>query len=124
MRVRHIVFYGTLRRGHPKHAELGLPRALRYIGPRAVRGALFELGEYPGLVAGDDTVEVELYEIRDDSVLERLDRYEGFDPTRPAESPFVRETIHVRRLAHSGGLECLAWVYRFNGPVPVHGRSS
>lgn len=114
MRVSHIAFYGSLRRGFAKHAELGLASALQFLGRRAIEGTVVDLGAYPGLVAGSGVVDVELYRILDATVLERIDEYEAYDPADPA-SLFVRKAVRVPRASGSGAAECLAWVYFFNG---------
>jgi len=117
MRIKHIVFYGTLRRGYPKHRELGLRRALSYIGKRTIVGELYDLGAYPGLLEGAGQIDVELYRIVDATVLRRLDLYEGYDARRPEHSLFVRGSTSVAPTATPGPALCRAWVYRFNGVV-------
>ncbi len=48
--VRHLFVYGTLRRAlrHPMHGVLA--RQARFVGEGWVRGRLFDLGRYPGVV--------------------------------------------------------------------------
>jgi gamma-glutamylcyclotransferase (GGCT)/AIG2-like uncharacterized protein YtfP len=50
----------------------------------------------------------------DESVLERLDAYEGFDPEAPEKSEFVRvrQTVELKT---GGTVEC--WFYRYNLPA-------
>jgi len=47
--------------------------------------------------------------------LAALDRFEGFDPARPAASWYVREPVRVRS---DDGRSPLAHTYRFNRRVP------
>lgn len=113
--VRHIVFYGTLRAGYKAHARLRLATALVYVGRCALRGALYDLGRYPGFVPGAGTVAAELYRIRDRAVLARLDAFEGYDAERPERSRYVRATVSVPRAFSGRSVRVPAWVYVFNG---------
>ena len=72
--LHRLFVYGSLRSGEAEHALLERARPL---GPcRTAAGfALVDLGEYPALVAGEGTVEGELYEV-DDATLAALDDYE------------------------------------------------
>ena len=80
-----------------------------------MRGVLYDLGGYPGAVA-DPSAEgrivgtvMELPE--DEGVLERLDRYEGFDPRALETSEYIREK-QIVELKTGGTVEC--WFYRYN----------
>jgi gamma-glutamylcyclotransferase (GGCT)/AIG2-like uncharacterized protein YtfP len=74
--VPHLVFvYGSLLRGEANHVHL---EGARFIGTVRTAPAftLFDLGEFPALVAtGHDAVSGELWEV-DDAHLERLDAFE------------------------------------------------
>ena len=103
-----LLLYGTLRRGEPVFDQLGLSEALEFVGEAAFPGALYDLGDYPGAVAGDGTIVAELYRIRDPSILTALDEYEEFDPANPANSLFIRQRIVIPELGE-------AWAYLYNG---------
>jgi gamma-glutamylcyclotransferase (GGCT)/AIG2-like uncharacterized protein YtfP len=84
--MSEILFvYGTLRRQAPAH---GLLVGSRLLSKGSVRGVLYDLGEYPGLVqdrANGNRVVGELYELPEGaapSILRDLDRYEGDEFTR------------------------------------------
>ena len=49
-----VFVYGTLKRGEAR-ARLW-PRKPQAVEPATVRGTLYDLGDYPALVPGDDTV--------------------------------------------------------------------
>jgi gamma-glutamylcyclotransferase (GGCT)/AIG2-like uncharacterized protein YtfP len=73
-----LFVYGTLKRSGRFHAPLA---AQTYLGPARTRPlyALFDLGDYPGLVrngAGGQAVAGELYEVAG-PLLDLLDRLEG-----------------------------------------------
>ncbi|HWO41662.1 MAG TPA: gamma-glutamylcyclotransferase family protein [Candidatus Eisenbacteria bacterium] len=104
-----IAFYGTLMASHGLQQKLGVKRSLRFLGPCTVRGALRNLGAYPALVEGNGVVNAELYEVLDPAAFKSLDDYEGFDPSRPEGSLYVRRPV---RLQHP---EVDCWVYYYNG---------
>jgi gamma-glutamylcyclotransferase (GGCT)/AIG2-like uncharacterized protein YtfP len=75
---KHLVFvYGTLRQGGVR-AMPGLFPGSKFIGRANVRGNLYDLGAYPGLLLDEsDSLAVgEVYEI-DDEILGRLDEIEA-----------------------------------------------
>src|SRR4051794_16428349 len=83
-----LLLYGSLRRGEPMFEELGLAKALDYVGEASFPGELHDLGDYPGAVPGQQAVHGEIYRIRRPAILEALDRYEEFDPADPTRSLF------------------------------------
>jgi gamma-glutamylcyclotransferase (GGCT)/AIG2-like uncharacterized protein YtfP len=105
-----LLLYGSLRRGEPMFAKMGLDRALEYVREVEFPGDLYDLGDYPGAVAGGDLVHAELYRLLDADILEALDCYEEFDPARPAESLYLRKAIPVPGIGD-------AWVYLYNRGV-------
>jgi gamma-glutamylcyclotransferase (GGCT)/AIG2-like uncharacterized protein YtfP len=114
----------------PSHREPGPPDRLFAYGtlvPRdpdriksegwerdAVRGRLFDLGAYPGLVdLGDksaDLVEGFVRPVEEDELRDRLDPYEGVD-----EGLYRRERVTTQ----SGRL---AWIYIYARPLPLGAR--
>lgn len=103
--------YGTLKRGCKNHAHLP---ARRYLG-EAQTGpgwALYDLGDYPGMVAdaaGTEPVRGELWEV-DETAWSQLDRFEGVD-----EGLYVREEIVL-----AGPAGTAAYTYRYL--LPHEGR--
>lgn len=110
-----LFVYGTLRPGREPAEIAGAVAKLRAAGEGFVSGALYDLGGYPGAVPDPKAKSritgtvMELPE--DESVLERLDAYEGFDPEAPEKSEFVR-VRQIVELTTGGALEC--WIYRYN----------
>jgi gamma-glutamylcyclotransferase (GGCT)/AIG2-like uncharacterized protein YtfP len=108
-----LFVYGTLRAGRA-------PRALAWLEarprePARVAGSLLDLGAYPGWTPeGPPDAEVlgELVAVPPGR-WPALDRYEGFVPSDPAGSLFVRERTVVR--ARAGEVAC--WIYRYAGPA-------
>lgn len=134
---RWLVVYGSLMRGLPARAtafarddatggstapdlldRLGAGAGLRRAGPCRVPGRLFDLGAYPALRPAESEVDVvrgELHAIVDPAVVERLDRFEGYDPDDPAGSEYLRERVE---LIEPKGI--VAWIYVYNhAPAPA-----
>ena len=113
----HLFVYGTLLSGarHPMGARLA--REARLLGDATIRGHLYDLGRYPGLVEAEDAtglVHGEVYTLNSPAAsLTWLDAYEGIS-TDIARNDYERCERTVR-LA-SGG-DVTAWVYLYRAPV-------
>jgi pyruvate carboxylase len=109
-----IFVYGTLRQGYSLHRHLRQVGA-KYAGAGQIRGRLFDLGEYPGVLPStrpSDSVRGELYDLESPrDQLSALDALEEYDPRRPRNSLFRRRIAEVRL---DDGQKCKAWVYFFN----------
>lgn len=131
--IEHVAFYGTLCAGLAPHARLGLATALEPLGRVTIRGTVYDLGAYPGIVLGKGQTQVELYRIVDASIIARLDRYERHNPRNRGGCLFRRASIRVPgRSTNAGaprgrGRPLDAWLYVFNrsirGKRPIQGRS-
>ncbi|MCA1790542.1 MAG: gamma-glutamylcyclotransferase [Thioalkalivibrio sp.] len=117
--MTRLFVYGTLLRGLSRAQML---RGSRLLGPALLSGRLFDLGSYPGLLAGPGLVVGEIYLV-DTSALQRLDRVEDFDARDPEGSLYRRETVSAR---HFSGRGETVQSYFYNGepdagiPIP-HG---
>ena len=100
-----LFVYGTLKRRAPSSPHR-LLRSARFASRASMRGRLYDLGEYPGLVrgqAGGHRVFGELYELPPDTAIETLralDQYEG--------RAFSRERVYVTL---PSGRRRAAWTY-------------
>jgi gamma-glutamylcyclotransferase (GGCT)/AIG2-like uncharacterized protein YtfP len=99
-----LFVYGTLKRGGCRHGPLA---AQRFCGEArtAAQYALYDLGDYPGLVSdeqGGQAVEGELYEVSE-SLVPWLDAVEG------APTWFKRDPVVLQ------GAPALAWAYFYQG---------
>ena len=111
----HIFFYGTLMRGFALRERAGIESWIRFAGCGAVRGALFDLGPYPALVAGPGTVRGEVYLCVDPGrLLPRADALERFDPRRPRAGEYRRESMTARL---DDGRTLPVWAYVYNRPL-------
>ena len=117
---RHIFFYGTLMQGFGLRERAGIEPWIRFVGYGAVRGALFDLGAYPALVAGSGTVRGEVYACLDPQrLLPRADALEHFDPDRPRAGEYRRETLPARL---DDGRTLAVWAYVYNRPLGAAAR--
>lgn len=106
-----IAFYGTLRPSSNR-SEFTRLKGLKVLDKVCrIRGIVYDLGDYPGLLPGDGEVEVEICELVDPKVLQSIDEYEEYRLTQPADSLFVRFPIQLPGTPE----EC--WIYFYNQSV-------
>lgn len=104
--------YGVLRHGLIGYRSLELASRARALGRERINGRLYHLGEYPGIILGDNgIVHGELFAIEDPALWPELDAYELYDPERPRASEYRRVQVD---LLDSGRR---AWIYEYNRPV-------
>jgi len=58
MRKSKVFVYGTLKKGYSNH---GILEGSKFIGTKIIKGSLYELIAYPGLKAGSDNIQGEVY---------------------------------------------------------------
>jgi gamma-glutamylcyclotransferase (GGCT)/AIG2-like uncharacterized protein YtfP len=111
-----VFFYGTLMAGFDRRRKAGIDDSLAYIGRGSIKAALFDLGLYPAAVpAPDRQVWGEVYEVTDaGTVLPALDTIEGFSPSQPDTSLYLRTRVDVTL---PDGANAPAWVYFYNAPL-------
>lgn len=112
-----LFVYGTLRKALEHEMHRVLARGARFVGEAALRGALYDLGAYPGLVTegdGLDCVSGELYALGPDdaeATLALLDAYEGCANSDPEPHEYRRALVQVR---FANGSQRAAWTYLLN----------
>jgi gamma-glutamylcyclotransferase (GGCT)/AIG2-like uncharacterized protein YtfP len=89
----HVFVYGTLRRGQANDINRLLPKPV-YCGAARVRGVLYDLGPYPGVILGSQGgwVSGEVYAITPE-LEQQLDRIEEVAPAPSGE--YARRHIDV-----------------------------
>ena len=99
--TNHLVFvYGTLRRGSTHSMSIRFPES-KFITEATVRGSLYDLGSYPGLVLDESSslVAGEVYEV-DDETLKQIDDFES-------SSNYRRREVQIS----PGSLNLPGWTY-------------
>jgi gamma-glutamylcyclotransferase (GGCT)/AIG2-like uncharacterized protein YtfP len=115
----HAFFvYGTLQRGGCR--EPCWPCAPISIVPATTRALMRDLGPYPGLEAGTDTIGGELWRLRPEDVprtLDVLDEVEG--ATGGEDAWYERRAVECRT---ADGRMVSAWCYFFAHPVEIEAK--
>jgi gamma-glutamylcyclotransferase (GGCT)/AIG2-like uncharacterized protein YtfP len=116
--VATLFVYGTLMRmtGQPMarklHGQSG------YLGPAWIRGKLYSLGRYPGLVlseVGPDRVHGEVVRLANPArCFDWIDAYEGCSRADPEPHEYERLIVPVTL---QSGARLDAWVYVYKKPV-------
>lgn len=87
MAKEYLFVYGTLRKEFELSWKAAIAQQLLFVGTGNVNGTLYDLGDYPGAVKGGDAeILGDIFEIKDTSILEVLDVYEGEEYKREKES--------------------------------------
>nr|WP_083332770.1 gamma-glutamylcyclotransferase family protein [Hyphomonas sp. Mor2] len=112
-----FVFYGLLKQGATgMPAHIDLEKAGAFLGPCWFRGALYDLGGFPGVVDGDGLCHGVRYRLDDASLIEALDEFEDVVPDDPDASLYLRKKVP---LIDASGTESgeQAWIYWYNRPT-------
>jgi len=111
----NLFVYGTLRRDTQHELFRLLARRARFLGDATVRGKLYDLGDYPGLIYPENgRVLGEVYAIDRPywrSVIGRLDEYEGCTSSDPEPHEYRREIVRAQL---TSGEALPAWAYVLN----------
>ncbi len=108
----HCFVYGTLKRGQSNYPLIAA--AVRAASPATIRGRLYDVGPFPALAHGDETVSGELLLIASEAladVLVTLDDLEGYDVADPTGSFYLRGVVAATT---ADGREYAAYVYFYN----------
>ena len=104
--------YGTLKRGQSNYPLI--EEAVRGMVPATIRGRLYDVGPFPALAEGDEAVRGEVLVVDPvelPRLLSVLDELEGYLPSDPAGSMYVRRAVVAA--ADDGG-EVAAYAYFYN----------
>lgn len=112
MEVKHILVYGTLRKGQHACRAFGLEWKGEYVDTIRIEGSIYDLGSFPGvkLDGNPDGFVCDVFKIIDPDVLDALDAYEGYRPESPTNSLYLRQTIEVPDVG-------AAYIYEYNHDV-------
>lgn len=107
----HYVFvYGTLRSACQTGAHKQYLRGADFISPAKIRGQLYMVDYYPGLVLSEteNWAIGEIYLLEDEAQLHDLDVYEGCAKKSPQPHEYERRMTQV---VLTSGEEIAVWVY-------------
>ncbi|HOY22791.1 MAG TPA: gamma-glutamylcyclotransferase [Cellvibrio sp.] len=107
----HYVFvYGTLRSACETGAHKQYLNRADFISPAKIRGQLFMVDYYPGLVLSEteNWAIGEIYLLEDEAQLHDLDVYEGCAKKSPQPHEYERRLTQV---VLTSGEQMAAWVY-------------
>ena len=108
-----IFVYGTLLDADNKYG-LYLRDNSKFFSSAKIRGKLFDIGQYPGIILYPDDADlvhgVLLQMDNPETVLDVIDIYEGFGKDQPQPNEFVR----VLAEAETESRTQLCWVYVYN----------
>ena len=113
-----LFVYGSLRKGFEHPAFKYIADYFHFVSHGKVKGILYDLGEYPAAVPGNDEHYIvgELYKIKEKDeffyAIAQLDDYEGINPEE-GTSLYRRETATI--FTPGGPTE--AWVYWYNKAI-------
>ena len=103
---KYLFVYGTLKRGFSNDYAQVLHNNSTFIGEASVKGRLYFLDNYPGLILDESGYEIFGEVFRVDSnvaeVLELMDEYEGVD-----EGYYIKKSVTVR--INNEFLDCLTY---------------
>ena len=114
-----LFVYGTLLPGLRLEREM---EGAKHLGAGKVRGCLYDLGSYPGLVEGEGLIAGEIYRL-DPQHLRRLDEVEEMVADDQNASLFWRVRVQIVTGTHATQW---VWCYRYNRsvqgfPLVTHG---
>ncbi len=111
--------YGTLRRGMDIPMQHFIEENAVWRGKALFQGVLYLVGKHPATLPSEDeshTVLGDLYEISASAgLLDKLDRYEGYDADHPRQSLYIRKEVTVKK--QKSGKSLNSWIYIFNGSI-------
>ncbi len=118
--IEYLFVYGTLRTdiSRPVNSDL-LGETTDRVEKATMQAALYDIGEYPGLILSadpSDRVIGEVFHIKPGQtkrLLDQLDRYEGMSSANDVRGQYRREIREVN--CNDGRLS--AWVYVYNWPI-------
>jgi gamma-glutamylcyclotransferase (GGCT)/AIG2-like uncharacterized protein YtfP len=115
-----LFVYGSLRSSQTNPFARLLAESADCLGPAKVRGRLYRIGSYPGLIPSksvDEWVLGEVFRMRNPAVsLAALDDYEGCGARDTPPFPYERVATHA---ALEDGQILLCWVYVYRGSQPL-----
>ncbi|RYY33831.1 MAG: gamma-glutamylcyclotransferase [Sphingobacteriaceae bacterium] len=110
----YLFVYGTLLTTQNKFG-LFLAENSRFVSNAKIKGRLYDIGQYPGIVpdAGGSYAKGKVFELSSEIVFDTLDGYEGISAENPAPYEYARILLPVETESET----LLCWVYLYNWPI-------
>ena len=107
----YLFVYGTLLQNDNQFARY-LSRHCNFIASGRIKGLLYDIGEYPGLVIDNNAGYVlgSIYQVGNAEILKEIDNYEGVGADEEQPNLYLR----VSRPIETAGGQVDAWVYVYN----------
>lgn len=109
-KIDYLFVYGTLRHAHASGAHRTYLQGADYVSPAKIRGQLYRVDYYPGLVLSETEHWAlgEIYLLGNESQLHELDVYEGCAKKSPLPHEYERRLVDVHL---ASGERITAWTY-------------
>jgi gamma-glutamylcyclotransferase (GGCT)/AIG2-like uncharacterized protein YtfP len=111
----YLFVYGTLMQYSDRLEALRLRQKADFLGEACTPGLLYQIGWYPGLVVGNNPLQMvygELYRVNDPELFSVLDRYEGVHEALPKPWEYRCEELNV--FCQNVKYLARAYVYNWN----------
>lgn len=107
---QRLFVYGTLRPQAARASHSTFP----HVGTATAQGTMYDISWFPGVVFGGDTKVIgDVLEVTP-SELRSLDRYEGYDSSRPDSPHNLYKRVKIRATMVETGKEVECWAYQYN----------
>jgi gamma-glutamylcyclotransferase (GGCT)/AIG2-like uncharacterized protein YtfP len=112
----YLFVYGTLRGGCESEANREYLRGADFVSPAKIRGHLYMVDYYPGLVLSETEHWAlgEIYLLENEAQLHELDVYEGCAKKSPQPHEYERRIIATTL---SSGEQVTAWAYIYQQDI-------
>lgn len=118
--MERLFVYGTLRKAFNNEVLKTVSNNLHFEGNGYLKGKLYDLGEYPGVVdyhSGENQVKGEVYTVENpEFVFNLLDDYEGVN------EPIAEYKRCKKIVLLPQGNRIKSWVYLYNLPINKNSR--
>ncbi|MBK0379030.1 gamma-glutamylcyclotransferase family protein [Mucilaginibacter segetis] len=114
LETEFLFVYGTLLQQHNKFT-LYLNMHCSFYNKGQIKGRLYDIGEYPGLIVDNNAGYVygNIYKIGNPEILRELDIYEGNGPEEEQPNLYIRQ----KHLIETDNDTVKAWLYHYNLPI-------
>ena len=109
-----IFVYGSLREGMYNYDRILKGKTTSIVKATVEGYKMLDMGSFPGIIAGDNTIVGEVMNINPGmylQTLQLLDRLEGYNPSQKSKSLYHRE---IKRVKLEDGQEIDAYIYVYN----------